>query len=341
MFPSHRLSIAPMMAYTDRHYRYMMRLFTRRTLLYTEMVVAETIHHNRDNGLLEKILGYASCEQPLAVQLGGDHPDRLVEASKICEQFGFAEINLNVGCPSDRVQKGRFGACLMKEPEHVAGLLAKMQAAVSIPVTVKHRLGVDDLDQYCHLHHFVETVSQSGTKTFIVHARKAWLKGLSPAQNRQVPPLNYSAVYQLKQDFPHLNIVINGGIETLQQAELHLGKVDGVMIGRAAYHHPQLFATADTEIFGEPEAEPLSDEGLIAAMGEYICQQVEAGVKISFPMKHLVGLFKNRPNARQWRQAISRLVQEKPRHFDLHQLYLELFGSSSQERLGQQHLSQV
>lgn len=326
MFPTHRLSVAPMMAYTDRHFRFMMRLFTRKTLLYTEMVVAETIHHNRHSGLLDKILAFDEVEHPLAVQLGGDQADRLCEASRICEAKGFDEVNLNIGCPSDRVQKGRFGACLMKEPEHVADVLHAMRQSVKIPVTVKHRLGVDDLDQYEHAHRFIEVVAKSGVTTFIIHARKAWLKGLSPAQNRHVPPLRYDWVYRLKQDFPHLDIVINGGIEDLDQTLEHLNHTDGVMIGRAAYHQPQLFAEADHRVFGEPCSPPPSDEALIAAMNDYIHKQQELGIALSFPLKHLVGLFKGRPKARRWRQAISKLVQEKPKDFDLRQIYRASFG---------------
>lgn len=330
-YPSHRLSIAPMMAYTDRHFRYMARLFTKKTLLYTEMVVAETIYHNKHSDFLAKILAYNPEEQPLAVQLGGDQADRLVEASKICEDHGFCEINLNIGCPSDRVQKGRFGACLMKEPEHVASLVAQMQAAVSIPVTVKHRLGVDDLDAYEYTAQFVETVAKSGVDTFIVHARKAWLKGLSPAQNRNIPPLLYQNVYQLKRDFPSLVVVINGGIQNLKEAKKHLREVDGVMIGRAAYHQPQLFSEADETIFSAEPQPALGDLELIEAMDAYIRKQSELGVKLSFTLKHLVGLFKNRPNARLWRQKISKLVQEKPKTFSLKRLYLDTFGSGFTE----------
>ena len=320
-----------MMAYTDRHFRYMARLFSKRTLLYTEMVVAETIHHNRHSSFLQKILQFHPSEHPLAVQLGGDNPCRLREAARICEDHGYDEVNLNVGCPSDRVQKGRFGACLMKEPQRVAEILGEMRAAVSIPVTVKHRLGVDDLDQYEALAGFIETVAQSGVDTFIIHARKAWLKGLSPAQNRNVPPLRYEWVHRIKQDFPHLSIITNGGIHSMAEALTQLEHVDGVMIGRAAYHQPQILAEADTIVFGEAPEPALSSEALIEAMQAYVCDELQHGTKLSFTLKHLVGLFKCRPNSRKWRQAISKLVQEKPTRIDLLALYRNIFGEKEPE----------
>jgi tRNA-dihydrouridine synthase A len=327
MHTYHRLSIAPMMAYTDRHYRYMMRLLTKRCLLYTEMVVASTITHNLNSGFLNRILAFDPCEHPIAIQLGGDDPATLRVAARVAEDMGYDEINLNVGCPSDRVQKGRFGACLMKEPERVAQVLAAMQAEVSVPVTVKHRLGVDDLDRYQDLTHFVDTVAaNSDTRTFIVHARKAWLKGLSPAQNRSVPPLKYDFVHQLKVDFPALDIIVNGGIQDLEQAQNHLRHVDGVMIGRAAYYQPEMFSRADSLIFGEARAPTLTTADLLTAMDNYAHRQVAGGIKLSFIAKHLVGLFKNRPGARIWRQQITRLVQDKPKDFDLAEIYRSVFA---------------
>ncbi len=323
----HRLSIAPMMSYTDRHYRYMMRLLTKKSLLYTEMVVGSTITHNLNNNL-ERFLGFHPIEHPIAIQLGGDDPETLKTAAVVCQDFGYDEINLNVGCPSDRVQKGRFGACLMKEPERVAEVLAAMQAAVQIPVTVKHRIGVDDQDSYPELHRFVEVVSAAGIVNFSVHARKAWLQGLSPAQNRSVPPLNHDFVYQLKKDFPHLEIIVNGGILDLDQTEEHLKHVDGVMIGRAAYNQPEMFAEADSRIFGEPPTPPLSPLELIEKMDTYIHHQMEAGHKFSFLVKHLVGLFKNRPRSRMWRQTMSKLVQDTPRQFSLSKIYKEVFDTA-------------
>jgi len=329
-----------MMAYTDRHFRFMARLFSKRTLLYTEMVVAETIHHNRNSPFLDKILGFNPVEHPIAVQLGGDNPNRLREAAKVCEDFGYDEINLNVGCPSDRVQKGRFGACLMKEPQRVAEVLAAMKESVSVPVTVKHRLGVDDLDHYDALVSFIETVAQSGVETFIIHARKAWLKGLSPSQNRNVPPLRHEWVHRIKREFPHLTIVTNGGIQTLDEALTQLDQVDGVMIGRAAYHQPQMLAEADALIFGEESRPPLADEALIEAMDAYIRQERSCGTRLSFTLKHLVGLFKGRPQSRKWRQAISRLVQNKPEHFDLLALYHQAFGQFPSECAARPQLCQ-
>lgn len=318
-----------MMAYTDRHFRYMMRLFTKRSLLYTEMVVGTTITYNLKSDFLDRVLGFDPIEHPIAIQLGGDDPAILAPAARVCEDYGYDEINLNVGCPSDRVQKGRFGACLMKEPERVAEVVAAMQKEVSIPVTVKHRLGVDDVDRYEDLCRFVEVVRQCGNHIFIVHARKAWLKGLSPAQNRNVPPLRYDLVYQLKRDYPDLGIIINGGIGTMDEVLDHLQHVDGAMLGRAAYHQPEQFARADQLIFGEPAQEPLSEDTLIEVMNRYTREQVALGTKLSFVAKHLVGLFKNRRNSRRWRQEISKLIQENPVNFDLAQIHRGVFRQES------------
>ena len=315
-----------MMAYTDRHYRYMMRLLTRRCLLYTEMVVSGTIVHHLTDGRLPRILGFDPIEHPIAVQLGGDNPTELAQAARVCEDFGYDEINLNIGCPSDRVQKGRFGVCLMLEPQRVAEMVAAIGAAVSIPVTVKHRIGVDDADSFEQLAAFVETVSAAGTDIFIGHARKAWLKGLSPAQNRRVPPLKYDYIYRLKRDFPHLAIIINGGIQDLDEAEGHLAHVDGAMLGRSAYHQPEMFATADARFFGDPPCEPPAPQELLSAIDEYAHRQLAEGLRLSFVLKHLVGLFKNRPHARLWRQRISRLVQQNSGDFDLAEVYDETLG---------------
>ncbi len=315
-----------MMAYTDRHFRYIMRLFTKRSLLYTEMVVGSTITHNLKGDYLNRILEFDPVEHPIAVQLGGDEPETLAVAARVCEDFGYDEINLNVGCPSDRVQKGRFGACLMKEPERVADVVAAMRNSVSIPVTVKHRIGVDDQDDYEHLHRFVDIVSKAGCDVFIAHARKAWLKGLSPAQNRSIPPLKYDFIYRLKQDYPHLNIQINGGIMDVPQVLHHLKYVDGAMVGRAAYHQPQLFERADSEVFGEPESRPLSAHEVLEAVNAYTHRRMALGDKVSFVTKHLVGLFKNQPGSRRWRQRISKLIQSKSTNFDLAEIYRECFG---------------
>ncbi len=241
------VSVAPMMDRTDRHFRYFMRQITRRTLLYTEMVTMNAILH----GDRESLLGYSEEEHPIALQLGGDDPGKLAECAKIAEDWGYDEVNLNVGCPSDRVQKGRFGACLMAYPDVVARSVEAMREACGLAVTVKHRIGVDDLDQYEDMKRFVETVARAGCDRFSVHARKAWLQGLSPKENREVPPLRYEDVYRLKDEFRDLKIEINGGIKTLAETKTHLERVDAVMIGRAAYDNPYVFAEVDREIFGD------------------------------------------------------------------------------------------
>jgi len=327
MHAHHRLSVAPMMAYTDRHYRWMMRLFSKRCLLYTEMAVATTLTYNlRNRALLDRVLGFDPVEAPLAAQLGGDDPATLQTAARLCEDYGYDEINLNIGCPSDKVQKGRFGVCLMQDPERVADIVAAIGDVVSIPVTVKHRIGVDHQDDYPFMADFVDRVRRTGCNLFAVHARKAWLKGLSPAQNRSKPPLVYERVYRLKRDFPELTIVLNGGVQTLEDAVDHLARVDGVMMGRAAYYQPQQFDRADELIFGEPARPPLSDLALLEALDGYFHRQLEAGVKLSLLAKHLPGLFKSRPNARRWRQSITKLIQDKPKRFSLPALYRDAFA---------------
>ncbi len=238
-------AVAPMMDWTDRHCRVFHRQLTRHALLYTEMVTAQAIKH----GDRQRLLGFDSVEQPVALQLGGSDPRLLAEAAKIGEDFGYSEINLNVGCPSDRVQEGRFGACLMAEPQLVGDCVAAMMAAVKIPVTVKCRIGIDDQDEIEGLNRFVEAVAATDCNTFIIHARKAWLKGLSPKENREIPPLNYARVYKLKNDFPQLNIILNGGLDSLEAAQAALQNFDGVMLGRAAYHTPWLLADVDRVFF--------------------------------------------------------------------------------------------
>ena len=230
-----------MMDWTDRHDRYFLRLITRHALLYTEMVTADAILH----GDRSRLLRFDPAEQPVALQLGGSEPVKLADCARIAEQWGYAEVNLNVGCPSDRVRSGRFGACLMAEPERVGECVARMQSATSLPVTVKTRIGIDDLDSYQYLRDFIGTVADAGCAVFIIHARKAWLEGLSPKENREIPPLHHDTVYRIKCDFPGLNIVLNGGVSTLDEAESHLQFVDGVMLGRAAYQNPYLLADVD------------------------------------------------------------------------------------------------
>jgi tRNA-dihydrouridine synthase A len=322
----YRLSIAPMMQYTDRHYRYFMRQFTKRTLLFTEMVVGNTITHNLKSDYLDKVLGFEAVEHPIAIQLGGDDPEVMTQAAKVCKDYGYDEINLNIGCPSDKVQKGRFGVCLMRDAQRVAELVDRMQQVVSIPVTVKHRIGVDDDDSYEFMLQFVDTVAQAGCQLFSVHARKAWLHGLSPSQNRNIPPLKYDYVYRLKQERPDLTIVINGGIRDIDETQAHLEKVDGVMIGRAAYQQPELFANVDKTIFGDENHTPPSMETVLAAMDEYLAKRLAQGDKVNYIAKHLVGLFKNRRNARRWRRSLTENMYGDTTGFSLLKLYQEAFG---------------
>lgn len=298
------ISIAPMMDYTDRHYRRFMRLITRGTLLYTEMVPTQMLIH----GKRWDVLDFSVEEHPLALQLGGSDPTHLAICAARAEALGYDEVNLNVGCPSDRVQAGRFGACLMKEPELVAECVAAMVAAVKIPITVKTRLGVDDLDSYAALKYFITTVAAAGCNTFIVHARKAWLKGLSPKDNRTIPPLCYERVYQLKQDFPHLKIIINGGVKTLAEIEQHLNSVDGVMIGREACNNPYLFADIEQRFFN-PTAEILTRQQILSHYQTYMQHQQQEGVSSRLLLRPLLGLFHNQPNAREWRGKLSGTTQ--------------------------------
>ena len=294
------LSVAPMMDRTDRHFRYLMRQITRHTLLYTEMITTAAILH----GDRHKLLGFSSPEKPLALQLGGDAPQQLAECARIAEDWGYDEVNLNVGCPSDRVQNGSFGACLMAQPEKVAQAVAAMQQAVSLPVTVKHRIGIDERDRYEDMAEFVRIVSEAGCRRFTVHARKAWLKGLSPKENRTVPPLRYQDVYRLKQEFPHLFIEINGGITSLNQIKEHHQQIDAVMIGRAAYDNPYLLATVDREIYGEEITPPKRHE-VVEAMLPYIDEWVAGGLKLNSISRHMLGLFAGQPGTKAWKRHIS------------------------------------
>ena len=294
------LSIAPMMDRTDRHYRYFMRQITRRTLLYTEMVTSAAIMH----GDREHLLGFSEEEKPLSLQVGGDNPQDLAECARIAEGMGYDEINLNVGCPSSRVQSGNFGACLMTQPQQVADSIAAMINATKIPVTVKHRIGVDDLDSYEDMVNFVKIVSQAGCQRFTVHARKAWLKGLSPKENRDVPPLRYDDVHRLKQEFPHLFIEINGGIKTITQVQQHLQSVDAVMIGRAAYDNPYLFATVDKEFYTE-SAQFFNRHEVVENMYDYIDKWATKGLKLNKITRHMLQLFSGKPGSRAWKQHIT------------------------------------
>lgn len=289
-----------MMDWTDRHCRYFHRLLTRRALLYTEMVTAEAVIH----GDRDALLGHGLDEHPLALQLGGAEPDRLAEAAAIGEDYGYAEINLNVGCPSDRVQSGRFGACLMAEPDRVAACVAAMRERVAVPVTVKCRIGIDDQDSEADLERFITAVASTGCGTFIIHARKAWLDGLSPKQNREVPPLNYDRVYRLKAAHPELTIVINGGIETLEEAQVHLEHVDGVMLGRAAYKTPYLLAGVDRVIFGDAAPQP-TREAVLERLQPYVARHLAAGGRLNNVTRHILGLYHGRPRAKQFRRHLS------------------------------------
>ena len=294
------LSIAPMMDRTDRHYRYFMRQITRHTLLYTEMITtAALLHGDRD-----KLLGFSETEKPLALQLGGDDPAHLATCARLAEDWGYDEVNLNVGCPSDRVQNGHFGACLMAQPEVVARCVEAMRQATALPITVKHRIGIDDLERYEDMANFVRIVARAGCDRCIVHARMALLHGLSPRENRTVPPLRYDDVYRLKGDFPALRIEINGGITTLMQATAHLQHVDGAMIGRAAYEHPYLFAEADALCFGDVTP-PRTRRQVLEAMLAYLERCVSQGLPPYRMVRHLLSLFAYQRAARLWKRCLS------------------------------------
>lgn len=294
------VSVAPMMDWTDRHCRYFHRLLSKRTLLYTEMLTSAAVVHG-DRG---RLLRFDPAEHPVALQLGGSDHDELARAAVIGEAFGYDEINLNVGCPSDRVQRGRFGACLMLEPETVAQCVAAMQAAVSVPVTVKTRIGVDDRDRYEDLAAFISRVAEAGCQVFIVHARKGWLQGLSPKQNRELPPLHYERVYRLKADFPHLTFVLNGGIQSLEQGLGHLPGLDGIMLGRTAYHDPYQLALVDRWVNAEA-ATPVSRAAVVAAMLPYVRRHLLEGGRLPDISRHMLALFHGQPGAKLWRRTIS------------------------------------
>ena len=296
----HRFSVAPMMDWTDRYDRFFLRLISRHALLYTEMVTTGAVLH----GDRDRLLGFEPEQHPVSLQLGGSDPGELAEAARVGEGYGYDEINLNVGCPSDRVQSGRFGACLMAEPDLVAEGVGAMRRAVSVPVTVKCRIGIDDQDEDEALETFVTTLRDAGCTTFIVHARKAWLEGLSPKQNRDIPPLNYGRVHRLKQAHPDLTVVINGGIGTLDEAEAHLDHVDGVMLGRAAYQSPYILADVDRRFFGGQEARPTREE-IVFGLIPYIKTRLAAGARLNQITRHILGLYQGVPGAKQWRRHLS------------------------------------
>ncbi|RUP11064.1 tRNA dihydrouridine(20/20a) synthase DusA [Hyphomicrobium sp.] len=299
-FQSHRFCIAPMMDWTDRHCRVFHRGLTKRALLYTEMVTADAVIR----GDRQRLLGFSAIEHPIALQLGGSDSAKLAEAAAIGAGLGYDEINLNIGCPSDRVQEGRFGACLMAEPELVAACVSAMRNSQSKPVTVKCRIGIDDQDAEADLQRFIDVVAATGVSTFIVHARKAWLKGLSPKENREVPPLDYQRVYRLKAKHPELTIVINGGIETLDDACRHLEHVDGVMLGRAAYQNPYVLADVDRRIFEENDDAPGRGEALSRLL-PYTAEHIRKGGRLSNITRHVLGLYHGQPRGRAFRRLLS------------------------------------
>lgn len=289
-----------MMEWTDRHCRYFLRQLSRHCLLYTEMVTTGALLH-ADPG---RLLQFDPAEHPVALQLGGSQPDELAECARLGEAHGYDEINLNLGCPSNRVQSGRFGACLMAEPERVAACVTAMMDAVAVPVSVKTRIGIDSQDSYEHLYRFIDRLAQAGCSTFIVHARKAILKGLSPRENRSIPPLRYEYVYRLKQDLPGLEIILNGGVTSLDEAEAQLAHVDGVMLGREAYHNPYLLAEVDGRFFNDSRALPTRD-GIAHRMLLYIERELQAGCELKHITRHMLGLFQGVPGARAWRRQLS------------------------------------
>ena len=311
---SHTLCIAPMMEWTDRHYRYLVRLMTKHTRLYTEMVTSGALIH----GDRERFLRFNQSEHPIALQLGGSNPVEMAQSAKWGEQSGYDEVNINVGCPSDRVQAGRFGACLMREPEIVAKCIEAMRAEVAIPVTVKCRIGVDNDDSYEFLCDFINAIAVAGCETLIVHARKALLSGLNPKQNREIPPLDYLRVYQLKKDFPRLNIVINGGINSLVEVKDHLNHVDGVMIGRQAYKHPEFLLQVDKEIFSDISIDnQRSMNDVINEYAVYVEKNLKQGIPLKSMTKHILNVYQGIPGAKRWRRHLSENMHKVDANVDL------------------------
>ena len=303
-----------MLDWTDRYCRYFLRLISKHVVLYTEMVTTGAILH----GNRERFLDFDPSEHPVALQLGGSEPADLAQCARLGEAWGYDEINLNVGCPSDRVQSGRFGACLMITPQLVADCVKSMRDSVEIDVTVKHRIGVDNRDSYSELCDFIGSISEAGCNTFIVHARKAWLQGLSPKENREIPPLSYETVHRLKQDYPHLEFIINGGITSLDQAQQQLEQVDGVMIGREAYNNPWMLSEVDKMIFGDTQ-KAMTRHQIVEALLPYMQNELSLGTPINRITRHILGLFQGRPGARKWRRMIS---EESHRTGVDHQLLL-------------------
>jgi tRNA-dihydrouridine synthase A len=316
-----RLTVAPMMDWTDRHCRVFHRLLAPNARLYTEMVHAQAVIH----GDRERLLGFDAVEHPVALQLGGSDPAHLAQATRIGADWGYDEVNLNVGCPSDRVQAGRFGACLMKEPALVADCVAAMAAATSVPVTVKCRLGVDEMEDYEVFRRFVDTVADAGCGLFVVHARKAWLQGLSPKENREIPPLRYDWVHRLKRERPDLRILINGGLATVEDAVAQLATLDGVMIGRAAYHEPYRLHLMDRAMFA-PDQAPLPRAELLRALRPYVESCRSRGIAVKHLTRHLLGLFHGQPGGRAYRQVLSEGAPRADAGWDLIERALAVTG---------------
>lgn len=299
--PDHRFCVAPMLDWTDRHCRYFLRLISRHAVLYTEMVTTGALLHGNNP---QRFLGFDPAEHPLALQLGGSDPTELAHCAALAAEWGYDEVNLNVGCPSDRVQSGRFGACLMAEPALVAECVSAMADASPLPVTVKHRIGIDEQDSWEQLSGFVAAVADAGCETFIVHARKAWLQGLNPKQNREVPPLRYELVHRLKAAHPRLRIVINGGVRDLSSAAAQIGLVDGVMLGREVYHNPYILAAVDGLFYDDHHAIPDRSQ-VMAGFLSYAEAQLQAGVALTALSRHILGLFHGQPGARAYRRYLS------------------------------------
>lgn len=306
MIKKYPVSIAPMMDWTDRHYRFFMRQITKKTLLYTEMITMNAILNGNKNHLLD----FSEIEKPLVIQLGGDNPQKLVECAKICEDWNYDEINLNIGCPSERVQNGNFGACLMTTPEVVAECVNEMQKNVKIPVTIKNRIGIDVKDSYEDLYNFIKIVSEAGCEKFIIHARTAILKGLSPKENRTVPPLRYDYVYKIKKDFPNLIIEINGGIKTVEDIQNHLNYTDGVMIGREAYENPYVFSDFD-KIFFDNDSKKLNRREIIENLIPYVDNLTNSQIKANKLLVHLVNLFNHKQGTKIWKRYLSENMHKK------------------------------
>ncbi len=329
---SHKFCVAPMMDWTDRHCRYFLRLLTRQALLYTEMVTCGALLY----GDRERLLKFNAAEQPVAIQLGGSDPAELAECARMAEHAGYLEVNLNAGCPSDRVQQGKIGACLMAEPELVAECIAAMQSAVSIPVTVKSRIGIDDMDSYEELADFIRKVSVAGCQCFILHARIAILDGLSPKENREIPPLNYERVYAIKKHFPDLEIIINGGIKSLEEARQHLQHVDGVMLGREAYQQPYLLAQVDQIIFGSQEPVPARLK-ILEKLLPYVLDELKQGTSLRHISRHILGLFHGQAGGKQFRRFLSENAYKQDADIQTLQVALRMMQEYGEQEYATEH----